>query len=272
MVRFFFLVCIVVFSAFIVAKIEAIEKRVEKTSQEAKSNFPQNNIILEFGIGTAIGGIYTRENQYTNALGVSTAVPNGSQQSADATIFTLVFGINYQAYESERWSTLLSYLYRSQLQRINAGKTSYCGQYCTDTSNFKHISDSLIVSLHTLLIGKEIHLYPGSGFSSFDLLGQVGYDLGSYYPYAGYNSLISALGAPNGQTQITTAPTSVFVHGPTARVGVGMTGRFWYSWQFRFNLYYQLTYLFSNAEVWPDIGRNSFVHDIHLTVSIGYGF
>ena len=115
------------------------------------------------------------------------------------------------------------------------------------------------------MFGREVHFYPGDGGSSFDFIGQIGYEFGSYTPLASYNAASSQLSVSK-----ITLP-DVTVHGPTARLGTGFTFR-GTNWQLRLFGYYQIAYTFASDQIWTAVPKNTILHDVYGGVSVGYGF
>lgn len=238
------------------------------TSQTQKSDIPgvpafaQRNIIVDFGIGTAWGGFYKAENDFLDG-NIYVNYSDGTRQTAEMSMFTFAGGLNYQLYSTPRWSTLFSYLYRTTQQRATAGD----GQ----KYKYENVIDTQISSLHAILVGKELHFYIGEGGSSFDFIGQIGYEVGSYYPLAGYNKARATLAGGSSAPQYATA-ASVLLHGPTARLGTGITFRLSEVWQFRLHGYYQIAYTMASEQVWYATPKNVETHDFYLLVSLGFGF
>lgn len=226
---------------------------------ERKPEFANRAIILDFYVGTALGGFYTEENRAIDSLGIYTQYSDGSQQAAKTSMLTLGGGINYQWFSSLRWSNLLTYAFRSTSQTVSSGDN--------EKYEKKSFANATMTNRHSLLFGKELHFYPGKEESSWDFIGQIGYEFGEYKPLAGYNEL-------RGQFPVLpryAIPASVFVHGPTARVGTGFTFRGTY-WQFRLLGFYQITYSFAAEQIWNAVPKNTVLHDLYAGASLGYGW
>jgi len=226
-------------------------------SGEPLLNFAAKSLILDFMLGTSSGGFYTEENRVINSLGIYLQYADGSRQNANVSMFQLGVGVNYQSYDSARWSWLFSYLYRSTQQNITAGD----GQ----KYERKTLADAVATKFHGLMFGREVHFYPGDGGSSFDFTGQIGYEFGSYTPLASYNAAAPQLSVSK------IALNDVTVHGPTARLGAGFTFR-GSNWQLRLFGYYQVAYTFASEKVWIAVDKNVVLHDVYAGVSVGYGF
>ena len=234
----------------------------QKNQIQGVPAFTQRNIIVDFGIGTAWGAFYKSENDILDG-NIYVDYSDGTRQTAAMSMFTFAGGLNYQVYSTPRWSTLFSYFYRTTQQRATAGDGK---KY-----KFENVIDTQISSLHAILMGKELHLYLGEGGSSFDFVGQIGYEAGSYYPLAGYNQARATLAGGAAAIQFS-KPASVFLHGPTARIGSGVTFRLSEAWQFRIHGYYQIAYTFASEQIWSDTPKNVATHDVYLLMSLGYGF
>lgn len=230
-----------------------------KSLSERKPEFAQGAIILDFYIGTALGGFYSEENRAIDSLGIYTVYSDGSQQAAKTGMMTFGGAINYEWFPSLRWSNLLTYAFRSTSQTVSSGDG--------DKYERKSYANAVMTGRHALLFGKELHLYPGREESSWDFIGQVGYEFGNYKPLAGYNEL---RGSFPTLTRYAT-PASVFLHGPTARIGTGYTFR-GTNWQFRLLGFYQVTYSFAAEQIWNAVPKNTVLHDLYGSVSVGYGW
>lgn len=223
-------------------------------------NFAAKSVILDFFVGTSLGGFYSEENRFIDALGIYMAYADGSRQSANTGMLQFGLGVNYQSYDSARWSWLFSYLYRSTQQNIRVG----------DGKKYenKTLADSVVTTFHGLMFGREVHFYPGDGGSSFDFTGQVGYEFGNYAPLASYNSVRTQL---SPVPPLFNVPGSVTVHGPTARIGTGFTFR-GTNWQLKLFGYYQIAYTFASEQIWTAVPKNTVLHDVYGGVAVGYGF
>jgi hypothetical protein len=227
---------------------------------EQKPFFAANSIIIDFYVGTALGGFYSEEKKFMDALGIYVQYADGSTQFASNSFLSFGVGVNYQTYSSLRWSSLFSYVYRSTMLQTSVGD----GQKYEN----KVLGSEVSSRMHALFWGKELHLYPGDGGSSFDFIGQIGYELGNYRPLATYNSL---------RTQLSPVPaqyigvSSVFVHGPTARLGTGITFR-GSNFQLRLQAYYQFAYTLASDQIWNAVSKGTALHDIYGGISLGYGW
>lgn len=226
---------------------------------EPQLNFAAKSIIIDFFLGTSLGGFYTEENRQIDSLGIYYTYADGSRQNATTGMFQLGLGANFQSYTSARWSWLFSYLFRSTQQNVSVGGGS---QYQSQT-----LASSTITTFHALMLGREIHFYPGDGGSSFDFTGQIGYEFGNYTPLASYNALAGQLSPPIAQINL----AGVTVHGPTARIGTGFTFR-GSNWQLRLFGYYQIAYTFASDRIWKAVDKNAVLHDLYGGVAVGYGF
>ncbi len=222
------------------------------------------------------GGIYAAENRNLESIGVIATVPNGNQYNATASTGIVKIGIGYQQYSSWRWSTIVTYLYQDMHQRLTAGtsRSTGCGRYgCsrTDNSDYADLAQARISETHVLFAGRELHFYPGRDGWSLDLIGQLGYQVGTYYPFAGYNDVISRYGSPAGKTLISDVP-GTFIHGPALRAGAGATLLRWTNIPIRVIFYYQLSYLFGATQVWTNTNPSPFFQEINGTLTLGYAF
>jgi len=227
---------------------------------EQKPGFASHSILLDLYVGTAFGGFYSEEKRAMDSLGIYVRYSDGSIQSATNSYLSFGAGLSYQSYSSLRWSTLASYVYRSTLLRTTTGDGQ---KYKNET-----LASESATELHALFIGKEVHFYPGDGGSSFDIVGQVGYELGNYNPLKGYNALRTKLTPVPAQY---IGPSNVFLHGPTARIGTGATFR-GDVWQMRAHVYYQIAYTFASEQIWNAVSKNTILHDIYGALSFGYGW
>lgn len=245
----------------------AIAKPVSQNTTSSYAKIPpfaKKAIIADIGIGTAGGGFYDEEKRLLDALGIYAKYSDGTIQNAETSLMTITLGLHYQWYDTPRWSSLLSYVYRTASQRSTTGDGN---KYKSET-----IVNEQLTALHSLLYGKEVHFYLGSGTSSFDLVGQVGYEAGQYFPLAGYNSarrLPSANGVP---LPVFSTPASLFIHGPTGRAGLGFTLRSDERLQFGLRGYYQIAYTFTSEQIWVAVPKNTVVQDIYAVLYLGVGF
>ncbi len=223
-------------------------------------NFAAKSVILDFFAGTSLGGFYSEENRFIDAHGIYMAYSDGSRQNANVSMFQVGIGVNYQSYDSARWSWLFSYLYRSTQQNIRVG----------DGKKYesKNLADAVITTFHGLMFGREVHFYPGDGGSSFEFTAQMGYEFGNYAPLASYNVVRTQL---TPVPQLYNLPGSVTVHGPTARLGTGFTFR-GTNWQLKLFGYYQIAYTFAAEQIWTAVPKNTVLHDVYGGISVGYGF
>ncbi len=220
-----------------------------------------HSIIIDGNVGGASGGFYSEETKFVDALGIYKQYSDGSRQQAKNSLMSVGFAINYQNATSARWANLFTYMFRSTQHSIYTGD----GQ----KYNREELSSKTITNRHALLLGKEVRFYPSEGLSSIDLIGQIGYEYGNYAPLATYIDYRTKLTpVPNAYI----GPTSVSIHGPTARVGGGITFRFSPAWQMRLLAFYQGTYSMASEKIWTAVDKNTFLHDYYGVVSVGYSF
>lgn len=234
------------------------ETKAKLPMDERQPAFARKSILLDFYIGTAFGGFHTEEKRLIDSLGIYVSYSDGSTQTASAKLLALGGGASYQWYSSLRWSSLVSYIFRSTAQSVSAGDG--------DKYERKSFANATITTRHALMFGKELHFYPGAEMSSWDLVGQLGYEFGSYKPLAAYNDLTA---------QFPVLPklnyTDVLIHGPTARLGTGYTLRET-NWQLRLMVFYQITYSFASEQIWVAVPKNTALHDFYGNISVGYGW
>lgn len=221
--------------------------------------YANNAIIFDFYVGATSGGFYTEEDSAIDSLGIYGKYSDGSTQAAKTGMLSLGGGVSYQWFSSLRWSSMISYVYRSTSQSVSTGDG--------EKYEKKTLANAVISERHAILFGKEAHFYAENEFSSWDLIGQIGYEFGKYKPLAGYNAL---------RTQFSTlvkysTPTDVSLHGPTARLGGGLSFR-GSNWQLRLLAYYQLTYSFASEQIWRAVSKETFLHDIYGGMSLGFGW
>lgn len=231
-----------------------------KAGGEPLLNFAAKSVVIDFFAGAAFGGFYSEENRFIDAHNIYVLYSDGSRQNAKTSMFQVGLGVNFQSYSSARWSWLFSYVFRSTQQNIRTGDGS---KYESKT-----LASSVATTFHALMFGRELHFYPGDGGSSIDLAAQLGYEFGKYAPLASYNEVRTKL---TPVPQLYDIATSVAVHGPTARLGTGITFR-GTNWQLRLFGYYQIAYTFAAERIWAAVEKNTLVHDIYGGVSVGYGF
>jgi len=219
-----------------------------------------NALIADSLAGGVYGGFYNKERDLSDGT-ISVTYSDGSTQVSQSTLTSVGFGLNYQRASSARWTTLYTYTFRSVINSVYAG----------DGKKYKNedISTKAISSKHSLLIGKEARFYPTQGLSSIDIIGQVGYEFGGYYPLATYNDYRTKL-SPVPPAYI--GPGSVMLHGPTARLGSGISFRFSPAWQMRLLAFYQIAYSMASEQIWTAVDKNVLTHDIYGVVSFGYSF
>lgn len=242
-------------------KLPAEDSR-EKTQplplSERKPGFAHKSILLDFYIGSVLGGFHTEEKRLIDSLGIYVQYSDGSTQTASTKLLALGGGASYQWYSSLRWSSLISYIFRSTAQSVSAGDG--------DKYEKKDFASATITTRHALMFGKELHFYPGAEMSSWDIVGQLGYEYGSYKPLAAYNALT---------TQFPVLPRlsypDVTIHGPTARLGTGYTLR-GTNWQLRVMVFYQIAYSLASEQIWVAVPKNTVLHDFYGNISVGYGW
>jgi len=222
---------------------------------------PLDNALIADGLaGGVYGGFYNKERDLSDGT-ISVTYSDGSTQVSQSTLTSVGFGLNYQRASSARWTTLYTYTFRSVINSVYAG----------DGKKYENedISTKAISSRHSLLIGKEARFYPTQGLSSIDIIGQVGYEFGGYYPLATYNDYRTKL-SPVPPAYM--GPGSVMLHGPTARLGSGISFRISPAWQMRLLAFYQIAYSMAAEQIWTAVDKNVLTHDIYGVVSFGYSF
>lgn len=220
-----------------------------------------HSIIFDGFVGGASGGFYSEETRFVDALGIYKQYSDGSRQNAKNTVMSVGFGVNYQNASSARWATLFTYMFRATSHTIYTGD----GQ----KYNREELSSQTISNRHALLLGKEIRFYPSEGLSTIDLIGQIGYEYGNYKPLATYVDYRTKLSPVPPQYL---GPTNISIHGPTARIGGGITFRFSPAWQMRLLAFYQATYSMASEKIWTAVEKNVIIHDFYGVVSLGYSF
>lgn len=243
------------------ALIKAIGAPDSPTKDAAPEKPLEHSIIIDGIVGGVTGGFYSEETKLVDALGIYKQYSDGSRQQAKNSLTTVGFGINYQNANSARWATLFTYVFRSTVHSIYTGD----GQ----KYNREELSSKTLTTRHALLLGKELRFYPSEGLSSIDFIGQVGYEYGNYAPlatYIDYRTKLTPVPAPY------IGSTSVTIHGPTARLGGGITFRFSPAWQMRLLGFYQGTYSMASEKIWNAVEKNTFIHDFYGIVSVGYSF
>ncbi len=235
------------------------ELRPEPVEQRPPS-FAKRSVLLDFYLGSAFGGLYADENKLVDDLKIYTQYSDGSVQYAKSSMLSLGGGISYQNFDSDRWSTLISYLYKTTSQSVTIGENA--------SYEKSSLANLVVTRRHALFYGKEAHFYPASDVSSLDIIGQIGYELGSYAPLTTYNSYRTML---TPMPAAYTGAASIIIHGPTARLGTGVTLR-GENWQFRLLGFYQLTTLFLAATTPLTNSQSTIVHDLYGGVSLGYGW
>lgn len=242
------------------AKLPPEEKRIEPVAEnKARARLP-HAVTLDFYLGGATGGIYSDENRLVDDLRISTQYSDGSTQYAKSSMSALGGGASYRHINSERLSTLISYAFRSTMQTVYIGDGQDYGR--------NTLSSLALTRIHALFYGKEASFFPFSENLSFDLVGQIGYTLGSYSPLVTYNDYrVNLMPVPVQYTGIQTAT----IHGPALRAAGGVT---FHSgpWQFRLLGYYQLSALFLPERTVISNSISSLVHDFYGAVSLGYGW
>ena len=242
------------------ANLPPEEKRTEVVPEKKAINRLPHAVSCDFYLGGATGGIYTDENRFVDDLRISTQYNDGSTQYAQSSMSALGVGATYRHINTERFATLISYAFRATSQSV----------YIGDGKNYERntLSSLALTRLHNLYYGKEANFYPFSETFSLDILGQIGYTLGSYAPLVTYNDYRTQLTPlPGAYTGIQTAT----VHGPTARAAAGAS---FYSghWQFRLLAYYQISALFLPERTILTNSTSGIVHDFYGGLSLGYGW
>lgn len=241
---------------------DEVKTRTPGTVQDKRA------IIIHYQIGGAAGGFYTTEDRFISAMNIVATYSDGAQQSAQAKLLTMGYGADYQWYSNARWSSMVSYFYRTATQSVTVG----------DGQNYQKmaLAEERLSATHTLLFGREAHFYPSTDEVSFDLIGQGGYELGSYYALATFRSFYT------GITPIPAAylgSTNILFHGPTARVGGGITFR-GPGWLFRIAGFYQLAAVFNadrvefapSAAAALSVDKFNLLQDYYGIVAVGISF
>lgn len=236
------------------------QKKAPEQGAPVPEKLLDNALIIDGLVGGIYGGFYNKERDNSDGS-ISVKFSDGTTQYSKSTLTSFGFGLNYQKASSARWTTLYTYTFRSVVHSVYAG----------DGQKYKYedISTKTVSSRHALLIGKEARFYPTQGISSIDIIGQVGYEFGNYYPLATYNDYRTKLSpAP----ALYTVPGSVMIHGPTARIGSGISFRFSPAWQMRLLAFYQIAYSMASDQIWIAVEKNVLTHDLYGVVSFGYSF
>lgn len=237
----------------------------------AKASAPLSSKRTVFGnfmIGGVASGYYREENRLVDAMNITATYSDSSKQSAQTSILSMGGGVDYQWFSTSRMSSMVSYFYRSATQTVFTG----------DGRNYQKITlaEERVTAIHTLMYGREMHFYPANDDVSFDLTAQAGYQLGSYSALATYRSMSGALTPP---PPLYTGPSDVFFHGPTGRIGGGIsfhgTG-----WTFRLGGYYQVAAAFNSDKVNFVSGTTTIastdavnlLQDFYALVAIGLSF
>lgn len=228
----------------------------------------KRTVFGNFMIGGVASGYYREENRLVDAMNITATYSDGSKQSAQASFLSMGGGLDYQWFATSRMSSMVSYFYRSATQTIFTG----------DGRNYQKITlaEERVTAIHTLMYGREMHFYPANDEVSLDLIAQAGYQLGSYNALATYRSMYGALTPP---PPLYTGPSDIFFHGPTGRVGGGIsfhgTG-----WTFRLSGYYQVAAAFNSDKVNFISGTTTIastdavnlLQDFYAIVAIGLSF
>ncbi|GAB4425125.1 MAG: hypothetical protein OHK0011_06150 [Turneriella sp.] len=236
------------------------QKKAPEQGEQAQEKPLDNALIIDGLVGGIYGGFYNKERDFSDGS-IRVEFSDGTTQYSKSTLTSFGFGLNYQKASSARWTTLYTYTFRSVIHSVYAG----------DDQKYKRedISTQMVSSRHALLIGKEARFYPTQGLSSIDIIGQVGYELGNYYPLATYNDYRTKL---TPTPALYTGPGSVMIHGPTARIGSGISFRFSPAWQMRLLAFYQIAYSMASDQIWNAVEKNVLTHDLYGMVSFGYSF
>jgi hypothetical protein len=236
------------------------EERPEVPHRPAPLAGAKKSVLLDFYMGGVTGGIYADEKQFVRDLRIYSQYSDGSPQFAESAMMSYAGGASYQVFDSARWATLVSYLYRSTSHAV----------YIGDGTRYEKISlaDQVLTRRHAGFYGKEMHFYPGLDLTSFFLIGQIGYELGSYRPLSTYGEYRQNL---NPVPAAYMGSSSLLTHGPAARGGGGISLRGEH-WQFRLLGFYQLSAMFMAKTTAITAGTVTLAHDFYGGVSVGYGW
>lgn len=221
--------------------------------------FIRHSLWLNFSFGGAASGIYKQENDFVDAQKIYATYADGSTQYAASSMLALGFGVDYAYAYSPQHSNLFSYSYSSLKQSVSLGSNGY--------PQFS-LGNEVLTRIHSVFFGKEFHYYPSAEEATLDLIAQLGYSVGAYYPQATYRDYQAAL-IPTPPAY--TGPDATLLHGPTARVGGGMTihgGAL----AFKLAAFYQFSWLFSAYQPWGNLAASFPVQNYYATASVGYGF
>ena len=236
-----------------------------KDSRPASS---KRTVFGNFMIGGVASGYYREENRLIEAMNITATYSDGSAQSAQTSTLSMGGGLDYQWYATSRMSSMVSYFYRAATQTVFTG----------DGRNYQKITlaEERVTAIHALMYGREMHFYPANDEVSLDLIAQAGYQVGSYNALATYRSMYALL---TPRPALYTGASDIFFHGPTARVGAGIsfhgTG-----WVFRLNGYYQAAAAFNADKVDFVSGTTTIastnavnlLQDFYASVAIGLSF
>ena len=228
----------------------------------------KRTVYGNFMIGGVASGYYREENRLIEAMNITATYSDGSAQSAQTSTLSMGGGVDYQWYATSRTSSLVSYFYRSATQTVFTG----------DGRSYQKITlaEERVTAIHALMYGREMHFYPASDDISLDIVAQAGYQAGSYNALPTYRSMYAIL---TPRPVLYTGASDIFFHGPTARVGAGIsfhgTG-----WVFRLNGYFQAAAAFNSDKVdfvsatTKIAGTNAvnLLQDFYALVAIGVSF
>ncbi len=250
------------------AELPKVEYPPVTAAKESRPASSRRTVFGNFMIGGVASGYYREENRLIDAMSITATYSDGAQQTAQASILSMGGGVDYQWYTNSRISSLVSYFYRSATQTVFTG----------DGRNYQKITlaEERVTAIHTLMYGREMHFYPANDEVSLDIIAQAGYQIGSYNALATYRSLYGML---TPRPVLYTGASDILFHGPTARVGAGIsfhgTG-----WIFRLNGYYQAAAAFNSDKVDFTSGTTSIastnavnlLQDFYASAAIGLSF
>lgn len=238
------------------------------TAKESRPVSSKRTVFGNFMIGGVASGYYREENRLIEAMNITATYSDGSAQSAQTSTLSMGGGADYQWYATSRTSSLISYFYRSATQTVFTG----------DGRNYQKITlaEERVTAIHTLMYGRELHFYPANDEVSLDIIAQAGYQVGSYNALATYRSMYGLL---TPRPALYTGASDIFFHGPTARVGAGISFH-GASWVFRLNGYYQAAAAFNADKVDFVSGTTqiastnavNLLQDFYANVAIGLSF
>jgi len=240
-------------------KLPEVEHIKSAEARQSGHTVARHTLWVNFSFGGAASGVYKQENDFVDAQKIYATYADGSTQYAASSMLALGFGADYAYAYSPEHSNLFSYTYSSLRQTVALGSNGY---------SQITLGSEILTRMHSLFIGKEFHYYPSAEEATLDFIAQLGYSAGAYYPQATYRDYQAAL-VPTPTAYA--GPDAAFIHGPTARVGGGMTIHSG-ALAFKLAVFYQFSWLFSAYQPWGALDTSFPAQNYYATASIGYGF